>query len=190
MSKIKELLRLKFDCHLPKGMYALRGTNYQVINLADLTDSTAWLTMATFAAAEGSFGISQGVAGTTYSALSTLLNTSGVDDWHMKVIVGDWLYWKDTVNGINRMIAPATFETANIASRSPHISTLNKRISTVIATQRQLAKQPYSISEIGAINSARLDVITNPCLAETISVCVPAGIPARYKARTMTLTPE
>lgn len=146
-----------------KGMYALRGTNSQVINLADLTDSTAWPTMATFAAAEGSFGISQGVAGTTYSALSTLLNTSGVDDWHMKVIVGDWPYWKDTVNGVNRMISPATFEAANIASRSPHISTLNKRISTIIATQRQLANQPYSIPEIGAINSARLDVITNPC---------------------------
>ncbi|WP_217548815.1 phage tail protein [Pantoea sp. GbtcB22] len=146
-----------------KGMYALRGTNSQVINLVDLTDTTSWATMATFASAEGSFAISQGSAGTTYSALSTLLNTSGVDDWHFKAMVGDWPYWKDTVNGVNRMIAPATFEAANIASRSPHISTLNKRISTVIATQRQLANQPYSIAEIGAINSARLDVITNPC---------------------------
>lgn len=146
-----------------KGMYALRGTNSQVINLVDQTDTTSWPTMATFASAEGSFAIGQGSAGTTYSALSTLLNTSGVDDWHFKAMVGDWPYWKDTVNGVNRMIAPATFEAANIASRSPHISTLNKRISTVIATQRQLANQPYSIAEIGAINSARLDVITNPC---------------------------
>ena len=146
-----------------KGMYALRGTNSQVINLVDLTDTTAWPTMATFATDEGSYAISQGTAGATYSALSTLLNAAGVDDWHLKAIVGDWPYWKDTVNGVNRMIAPATFEAANIASRSPHISTLNKRISTIIATQRQLANQPYSISEIGAINSARLDVITNPC---------------------------
>ncbi|WP_182056509.1 phage tail protein [Pantoea sp. ME81] len=146
-----------------KGMYALRGTNSQVINLVDLTDTTAWPTMATFATGEGSFAISQGTAGTTYSALSTLLNTAGVDDWHFKAIVGDWPYWKDTVNGVNRMVAPATVEAANIASRSPHISTLNKQISTIIATQRQLANQAYSISEIGAINSARLDVITNPC---------------------------
>lgn len=146
-----------------KGMYALRGTNSQVINLVDLTDTTSWATMATFASAEGSFAISQGSAGTTYSALSALLNTSGVDDWHFKAMVGDWPYWKDTINGVNRMIAPATFEAANIASRSPHISTLNKRINTVIATQRQLANQPYSIGEIGAINSSRLDVITNPC---------------------------
>ncbi|MFZ4214824.1 phage tail protein [Pantoea endophytica] len=146
-----------------KGMYALRGTNSQVMNLVDLTDSSAWPTMATFATAEGSYGISQGASGTTYSALSTLLNNAGVDDWHFKAIVGDWPYWKDTVNGVNRMISPATFEAANIAARSPHISTLNKRISNIIATQRQLANQPYSTSEIGAINSARLDVITNPC---------------------------
>ena len=146
-----------------KGMYALRGTNSQVINLADLTDTTTWPTMATFAASEGAMVIGQGESGTIYSALSTLLNNSGVDDWHFKAIVGNWPYWKDTVNGINRMIAPATFEAANIASRSPHISTLNKRIGTIIATQRQLANQSYSVAEIGAINSARLDVITNPC---------------------------
>lgn len=146
-----------------KGMYALRGTNSQVINLVDLTDTTAWPTMAAFASDEGAYAIGQGAAGTTYSALQTLMNNAGVDDWHFKTIVGDWPYWKDTANGINRMVAPATIEAANIAARSPHISTLNKRISTVIATQRQLANQPYSISEIGAINSARMDVITNPC---------------------------
>lgn len=146
-----------------KGMYALRGTNSQVINLVDVTDTTSWPTMATFALAEGSYAIGQGAAGTTYAALATLLNTAGVDSYAFKAIVGDWPYWKDTVNGLNRMIAPATFEAANIASRAPHISTLNKSISTVISTQRNLANQPYSIAEIGAINSARLDVITNPC---------------------------
>lgn len=119
--------------------------------------------MSTFASNEGSYAITQASAGTTYAATSTSLNTAGVDDWHFKLLVGDWAYWKDTVNGINRMIAPATFEAANISSRSPHISTLNKRISNIVATQRSLASQPYSLSEIGAINTARLDVITNPC---------------------------
>ncbi len=145
------------------GMYALRGTNSQVINLADLTTSTLWPTIDTFAASEGSYGVTQGAAGSTYATVATSLNTAGVDDWHVKVMVGDWVYWYDATNGVNRMMAPATFEAPNIASRSPHISTLNKPISTVIGTQRQLANQPYSLSEIGAINTARLDVITNPC---------------------------
>lgn len=146
-----------------KGMYALRGTNSQVINLVDLTKKDCWPAMAAFARSEGAYVIAQGPASAAYKAVSEALNSSGVDDWHFKLIVGDWPYWKDTANGINRMIAPATFEAANIAARSPHISTLNKRIPGIIATERQLAGRPYSIAEIGAINSARLDVITNPC---------------------------
>lgn len=146
-----------------KGMYALRGTNSQVINLIDVTDKNCWSSMATFAESEGAYIIAQGDISTDCKALSEALDSSGVDDWHLKLIVGDWPYWKDISNGINRMIAPATFEAANIASRSPHISTLNKRIPGIIATQRQLDGRPYSVPEIGAINSARLDVITNPC---------------------------
>jgi len=146
-----------------KGIYALRGTNSQVINLVDLTEKDCWPAMAAFARSEGAYVIAQGSASTGYKAVSEALNSSGVDDWHFKLIVGDWPFWKDTVNGINRMIAPATFEAANIAARSPHISTLNKRIPGIIATERQLAGRTYSVPEIGAINSARLDVITNPC---------------------------
>ncbi|MDI9222143.1 phage tail protein [Pantoea sp. EA-12] len=145
------------------GMYALRGTNSQVINLIDVTDKNCWPSMAAFAGSEGAYAIAQGAVSTGCMALSEALNSSGVDDWHLKLIVGDWPTWKDTANGINRIIAPATFEAANIAARSPHISTLNKRIPGIIATQRQLEGRPYSVPEIGAINSARLDVITNPC---------------------------
>lgn len=145
------------------GMFALRGTDSQVINLIDVTTSKCWPAMAAFARSEGAYVIAQGAASKGYNVVSEELKTSGIDDWHFKLIVGDWPYWKDTVNGINRMIAPATFEAANIAARSPHISTLNKRIPGIIATERQLAGRSYSVAEIGAINSARLDVITNPC---------------------------
>jgi len=148
---------------LRKGMYALRGTYSQVINLTDVTDASCWPAMAAFAQAEGAYAVTQGAVSADCKTLSEALNSSGVDDWHFKVIVGDWPYWKDTANGINRMIAPATFEAANIASRPPHVSTLNKRIPAIIATERQLAGRPYSVQEIGAINAARLDVITNPC---------------------------
>ncbi|MGA8120828.1 phage tail protein [Rouxiella badensis] len=145
------------------GMYALRGTNSQVINLVGLTTTTLWPAVNTFAKSEGSYAISQFTAGTTYASAATLLNTAGVDSWNFKAMVGDWVYWLDSVNGLTRMVEPATFEAANIAARSPSISTLNKAISTIVSTQRNLANQPYSLSEIGGINSARLDVITNPC---------------------------
>lgn len=146
------------------GMYALRGTGVQVMNLIDVTDNTQWATINTFCSSEGIFGINQAAAGVTYSSMATTLNSAGVDNWQMKFLVGDWIYWNDTVNGLSsRMCAPATFVAAKYAAQSPHISALNKAITNVVATQRQLANQPYSISEIGALSTARLDVITNPC---------------------------
>jgi len=146
-----------------KGMYSLRGTGAQVANLVDVTDSTQWPAMLAYGLSEGTYVVTQGPAGASYSTVSTSLNTAGVDSYALKVLVGDWVYWYDQVNGVNRMIAPATFSAAKIASLAPHISPLNKPLNGVVGTQRQLANQPYSLSEIGAINTARLDVITNPC---------------------------
>jgi hypothetical protein len=146
-----------------KGMYALRGTGAQVANLVDLTDSTQWPTMLTYGLSEGCYMVTQGAAGASYTTVATALTTAGCDGYALKVMVGDWVYWNDQVNGQQRMIAPATFAAAKIAALSPNQSPLNKSITNAVSTQRNLSQQPYSIAEIGAINQARLDVITNPC---------------------------
>lgn len=146
-----------------KGMYALRGSGAQVANLVDLTDSTQWPTMVTYGLSEGCFMVTQGAAGASYTTVATALTTAGCDSYTLKVMVGDWVYWQDQVNGQQRMIAPATFAAAKIAALAPHQNALNKPITNAVSTQRNLSQQPYSIAEIGAINTARLDVITNPC---------------------------
>ena len=46
-----------------KGLYALRGTNAQVINLVDVTDSTQWPAMLTYGLSEGAYLPTQGPAG-------------------------------------------------------------------------------------------------------------------------------
>jgi hypothetical protein len=145
-----------------KGMYALRGTNAQVTNLVDLTDATQWPTMLNYGLSEGSYMITQGPAGASYSTVATSLATAGCDSYALKVLVGDWTYWNDQPNGQIRMLAPATFSAAKCAALSPNQSLLNKPLTNAVSTQRNLSQQPYSIAEIGAINQARLDVITNP----------------------------
>ncbi|OVE45663.1 phage tail protein [Chromobacterium violaceum] len=165
-SSVTDATLIGTDGSLPsqrKGMYALRGTGAQVVNLIDLTDSTQWPSMVGYGLSEGAYVVTQGPAGASYSTVSTSLNTAGCDSYALKVLVGDWLYWQDSVNGQLRMMAPATFTAAKIAALAPHQSPLNKPMSNVVATQRTQAQQPYSLAEIGAINSARLDVITNPC---------------------------
>lgn len=145
-----------------KGMYALRGSGAQVLNLVDLTDSTQFSAINAFALAEGMYAISQGAAGQSYSTVSTNLNTAAVDSYALKVLVGDWTYWQDAYNGQLRMMAPATFMAAEIAALTPNQSSLNKQIPAIVSTQRVQANQPYSSDEISAIVGARLDLISNP----------------------------
>jgi hypothetical protein len=146
-----------------KGMYALRGSGHQTLNLVDVTDSTQWPAILTFGLSEGTYPVTQGPAGASYVTVGASLTTAGCDSYALKVMVGDWVYWYDQVNGQQRMIAPATFSAAKIAALSPNQTPLNKSLTNAVSTQRNLSQQPYSIAEIGAINTARLDVITNPC---------------------------
>jgi hypothetical protein len=145
------------------GMYALRASGAQVADLVGLTDSTQWANIAAFADSEGVYIPVAGGVGASYSTVSSNLVTAGTDTPSLKPIVGDWVYWQDNVNGVLRLISPATFAAAELASLAPHLSTLNKRLPAVVGTQRTSQNQPYSTAEIGAIATSRLDVITNPC---------------------------
>lgn len=150
------------DGMVRKGMYALRGTGVQVMNLVEVCDATQWPGIAAFCAAEGIYGFTQGPVSASAQTVSTALATAGVDTPYLKVLVGDWVYWQDAVNGQNRLMAPASFLAAQCAAQAPHVSTLNKPIANATGTQRMAQNQPYSGAEIGAIVGGRLDVIANP----------------------------
>jgi hypothetical protein len=145
------------------GMYALRASGAQVANLIDLVDTTQWATIAAFADNEGVYIPVTGAVGASYSTVSANLVSAGTDTPSLKPIVGDWVYWQDNVNGLLRLMSPATFAAAELANLSPHLSTLNKRLPAITGTQRTSQNQPYSLAEIGVIATSRLDVITNPC---------------------------
>ena len=145
------------------GMYALRGSGAQVLNLIDHTTSTGWPTIVAFAESEGMYAVGAAPAGANYATVSTSLNTAGCDDPALKLMVGDWVYWNDTLNGVLRLLSPATFTAAKVAALSPYLTPLNQPLAGVVGTQRSSQNQPYSESEIGATATSRLDVVTNPC---------------------------
>lgn len=145
------------------GMYAVRGAGAQVGNLIDLVDSTQWPNIAAFADEEGIYIPVTGDVGASYATVSAALVSAGADTPSLKPIVGDWVFWQDNVNGVLRLISPATFAAAKLANLAPHLSTLNQRLAAVVGTQRTSQNQPYSTAEIGAVATSRLDVITNPC---------------------------
>jgi uncharacterized protein len=145
------------------GMYAGRSSGAQVANLIDLVDSTQWANIAAFANSEGMYIPVTGAVGASYTTVSGNLVTAGTDTPALKPIVGDWANWQDNVNGVLRLMSPATFAAAELANLSPQLSTLNKQLPAITGTQRTSQNQPYSSAEIGAIATSRLDVIANPC---------------------------
>jgi len=145
-----------------KGMFALRSSGVQVATLVDHTDSTAWSSILAFALSEGIYFGVQGASGSSYTTVSTSLNTAGADGYGLKVFVGDWIYWQDNTNGVQRLLGPTTFWAPNQASMAPHLSSLNDPIFGIASTQRVSQKNTYSGPEIGQILTSRLDVITNP----------------------------
>lgn len=146
----------------PTGMYALQSSGCQTINLIDHQTSTQWSSMGLFCGQYGMFGAAQGQPGQSYSTVSSSLNTAGVDTYGMKCLVGDWVYWNDTINKVQRLLGPATIWTALRANLAPNQSTLNKPVQGIIGTQRSTQNQPYPGPEILAAQNARLDFLANP----------------------------
>lgn len=145
-----------------KGMYALRGKGTSVVNIVDLADTTQWAAMLAFSLSEGTFVGTSTAVGDTITNAQSELSTAGVDGYGVKVIFGDWVYWNDPVNGVLRLLAPATFWAGMRAATTPQNSTLNAPLAGIVGTQKSMSGSSYSQADLQALISARLDVIANP----------------------------
>jgi len=153
------------------GMYALRKAGAQVGNLIDCQTPSTWTLQLAFGLQEGIYFHSANPVGTSITTSAANLSSAGVDGYGFACLVGDWTFWQDTVNGVNRLVSPATFSSAQQASTSPEQSVLNAPISGILATQRSQQNQPYSDAEIALAATSRLEVITNPAPAGAIFAC-------------------
>ena len=149
------------------GMYALRGKNASVGMLADADDPSQWSVQGAFGLSEGIYMILTSPAGDTISSAQTAKATAGLDTYAAKLMLGDWLYWYDATNLQTRLVSPQAFTAGILAAPPPQQSSLNKRITGIIGSQRsglvasgQAAT--YSTAEESALFSAGIDVICNP----------------------------
>lgn len=145
-----------------KGMYCLRNTGASVGFLVDCDDSTTWATQVSFALSEGIYMVGAGPAGDTIANASSAKTTAGIDSYGFKLMLGDWVYFNDSINGLVRLISPQGFAAGRIAALSPEQGTLNKPVYGVVGTQKSYANQVYSSAELQSLAQAGIDVITNP----------------------------
>lgn len=146
----------------PTGMYALQNAGVLTMNLVDHSTSSQWNTIAAFCQLYGIFGPAQAPVGTNVGNTVSLLASAGVDNYSFKDLVGDWVYWQDTVNNVQRLLGPATFWAPLRANMAPHQSTLNKPVNGLIGTQRSVQNLLYSDAEALQAVQGRVDYLANP----------------------------
>jgi hypothetical protein len=144
------------------GMYALRNTGCAVAFLAGNTSVTSWPLEIALANAEGWEAILVGPSGQSIAAAITAKATAAVDDTSFKVLMGDWAYFLDSVNGQTRLVSPQGISAGIRAVLSPEQSVLNKQVYGIIATQKTSVNQVYSYADLSALATARIDVISSP----------------------------
>ncbi len=149
------------------GMYALRGQGCALAVLADASDPAQWSVQAAFGLSEGVYMILVSASGDTISGAMESKATAGLDSYAAKLMFGDWLDWYDESNAQTRLVSPQGFAAGVLAALSPEQSSLNKRISGVIGSQKSgLASSgaalTYSSAELETLIGAGIDVICNP----------------------------
>jgi len=170
-SGVTDLTLVGTDGLTRTGMYALRKTGVQVGNLVDCQTPSTWTAQLALGLQEGIYFHTANPAGVSVATSASNLVSAGVDGYGLMCLVGDWAYWNDTVNGVQRLLSPATFTSANQASTSPQQSILNDSIAGVVATQRSLQNLPYSEAEIALAATSRLEVLTLGAPAGPIFAC-------------------
>lgn len=164
---ITKAIMLGSDVAPRTGMYALRSTGVDVMALADLDDLTSWSVQDAFAQSEYCYPVTTGPAGDTVSNAETQKLANGIDTAWLKCMHGDWVTFNDTTNNLVRKISPQGFALGILANLGPHESSLNKRITGIVSTEKSASNQVYSGSDVDTLYRDGYDVIANP---------VPGGI--------------
>lgn len=165
-STIDATVLLGADTASRTGMYALRGTHSTIGLLADCDAATAWSAQAAFGLAEGIYMIVPTASGTSIATAISGKATAGIDNFPVKVMHGDWLYWADPVNGGVRLVSPAAFAAGRLSNLSPEGSSLNKQLFAILGSEKtgNLAGSSanYSRAELQDLFIAGIDVIGTP----------------------------
>lgn len=146
------------------GMHALSGQGIAVLGLVDATDSTHWSDILAFAQTEGCYAVVSGPAGESTTDAIARKRAAGIDATDMKVMLGDYLWMNDAVNGVQRLVSPVGFVAGRLSALSPERTSGNKQLLGVIGSQRSglAGNTTYARAELEALFQAGIDVVTNP----------------------------
>jgi hypothetical protein len=161
-SAISSAQMMGVDAFPRTGIYAFRNSGISDLVIADFSDTTQESTLITFGQSEGILVHSSGPSGETVATGATTEATNGSNGLFFKRYLGDWCYWPDNQNGVQRVITPSTFGAALMSTLQPQQSGLNKPIPNIQATQRGKTGIPYGSDELAQAEAAGIEIICNP----------------------------
>jgi hypothetical protein len=147
------------------GMYAMRSQGVSIGILADCYDSSSWSTQVAFGLFEGIYMIMVGPPSDTIASATGPTGTkaiAGIDSYAAKMLFGDWVYWFDTVNNVQRLVSPQGVIGGLLSNLSPQNSSLNKQVYGLIGTQKSMTGLTYTSADLQTLATAGWDVIANP----------------------------
>jgi len=103
-----------------------------------------------------------GAVGESIATAATNKATAGVDSYSVKVLLGDYVYWLDTVHGQTRLVSPQAIVGGLMSNLSPQNSSLNKKLYGIVGTQKSATGLAYTQADLQTIVLAGIDVIANP----------------------------
>ncbi len=156
------------DTVQPKtGIYALRSLNpaVNVVAVIGLTDTTKYPAIQTLVDSEGMAGILNFPLGTSTSGAITTKTQSAVANDPNIIWPYQWITFFDSVNQIQRTVAPDAVVLGALAALPPQNSPTNTFVQSIIGTERwnpNAAPIQFSVAELGNLTSAGILVIGNP----------------------------
>jgi hypothetical protein len=151
----------------PTGVFALHGRGCAAIVPVDCDDQTQWSAMAGWAYGEGIFVGVSGPSGETIADAQLSKGNAGIDDYSMKVLLGDYVYWNDVANNQIRLVSPQGFWLGKRLTLAPNDSCLNKQLTGVVGTAHSGlitsgALVQYTNADVQNLVLSGIDAICNP----------------------------
>lgn len=143
------------------GMYALRNSQASVAVLADCDTSSTWAAQVAYGLSEGTYMILTSPFGDTIANAIATKTSAGIDSYAAKLMLGDWPFWLDPINGV-RAVSPQGFVAGLLANSSPQLGALNAQIQGIVGTQKSQASQVYANADLQLLAQAGIDCIANP----------------------------
>ncbi|GAN55578.1 tail protein [Tanticharoenia sakaeratensis] len=146
------------------GMYALRGQGCAIGMLHGVSDSSCFTTQSAFGLGEGIYMIATGPSSDTIANAIATKAASGLNSYAVKLMFGDWIWWRDDLNGL-MLITPQAFTAGILGALSPEKSSLNKSLAGIVGSQKaglSGGSATYSSADLATLFASGIDVICNP----------------------------